>query len=148
MEKLEWLALIDRVKSKEKVERPKVKVLTKGRSKKLDRLSRMEATGGIWGYIDTYYIPPKEEKRVEIKTGNEFWDKVLSEAMNKRRGRPRKQEKGKVLPGSRIGDMYERIGNEYTCNKAYWDDEVREDREVLSGVALEIFEAILYGNDE
>lgn len=147
MEKLEWLALLDKVKNKEKVERPKVRVLTKGKSKKLDRLARMEAAGGIWGYIDTYYIPPKEEKKVEVKTGNEFWDKILSEAMSKKRGRPRK-EKGEVLPGSRIGDMMQKVGKEYTCSKRYWDDEVREDREVLSGVALEIFEAILYGSDE
>jgi len=145
MEKLEWLTLIERVKNKERVERPKVRVLVRGKSKKLDRLSRMEAVGGIWEYIDTYYIPPKEEKKVEVKTGNEFWDKVLEKAFGAKRGRPRK-EKGEVLPGSRIGDMMQKIGKEYTCSKWFWDDEVI-DREVPSGIALEVFEAILYGDE-
>ena len=147
MEKLEWLTLIERVKNKERVERPKVRVLVRGKSKKLDRLSRMEAVGGIWEYIDTYYIPPKEEKKVEVKTGNEFWDKVLEKAFGAKRGRPRK-EKGEVLPGSRIGDMMQKIGKEYTCSKWFWDDKViEEDREVPSGIALEVFEAILYGDE-
>lgn len=148
-EKVYWMSLLARVGSKEKEEgRKQTCRILRGKSAKLDRLTRMEAVGGIWEFGELYNSPEKETKEVEVKTGNEFWDRILSEALSRKRGRPRKKEKGKILPGSRIGNMMQKVGDEYTCSKSYWDDEVKEDKEVLSGVALEIFERIVYGEVE
>ncbi|RKY40184.1 MAG: hypothetical protein DRP85_09065 [Candidatus Makaraimicrobium thalassicum] len=152
MERLELILeqILDRSnRSKERYPTRHVcKVPRRAKNQTLDRLTRIRACGSLWDFAEMYFERPEPEE-VKIETGDEKWDEILNKALNRRRGRPRKErEKPKILPGSRVGDMYARVGNEYTCSRYYWDDEVRESREVPSGVALEIFEEIMYGGGE
>ena len=124
------------------------KVPRRAKNQMLDRLTRIRACGSLWDFAEMYFGKP-EEPEVRVETGDEKWDEILNRALNRRRGRPRKErEKPRILPGTRVGDMYNRVGYEYTCDPWYWVDDVRSPREIPSGVALEIFEAIMYGGGE
>jgi len=95
---------------------------------------------GIWGALEVLNMrskeTPKEELNIDMK---DPLGKLIAEALKgKRRGRPRKKEEARVLPGTMIGDMYQRWG-EFTCD---WKD--KPDSEVDVGT-MEVIESLLYG---
>ena len=104
---------------------------------------------GLWDSIMIMNLKP--EKPAEVQTDPDLEKKaetselarLILEAQrsSRKRGRPRKAEKPIVLPGTRIGDMYARLG-EYTCNN--WNDKCRS---LSGGMTLEVLDQLLYGTE-
>ena len=118
---------------------PVQKIRFRGRTKRMMRLQFIQ-NFGIWGALEVLNM--KAEKEPEEKLNIDMKDplgKLIVEALKgKRRGRPRKKEEARVLPGTMIGDMYAKWG-EFHCD---WKD--KPDYEVDVGT-MEVIESLLYG---
>ena len=120
---------------------PVQRIRFRGRTKRMMRLQFIQ-NFGIWGALEVLNMRPKETPKEELNIDmKDPLGKLIAEALKgKKRGRPRKKEESRVLPGTRIGDMYAKWG-EFTCD---WKD--KSDREVDVGT-MEIIEGLLYGNE-
>jgi len=120
---------------------PVQKIRLRSKTKRLMRLQFIQSFG-IWGALEVLNM--KAEKEPEEKLSIDMKDplgKLITEALKgKKRGRPRKKEEARVLPGTMIGNMYQKWG-EFTCD---WKD--KPDSEVDVGT-LEVIESLLYGNE-
>ena len=120
---------------------PVQKIRFRSRTRRIMRLQYIQAFG-IWGALEVLNMRP--EKEPEEKLNIDMKDplgKLIVEALKgKKRGRPRRKEEPRVLPGTRIGDMYAKWG-EFHCD---WKD--KPDSEVDVGT-LEVIESLLYGNE-
>ena len=120
---------------------PVQRIRFRGRTRRIMRLQYIQAFG-IWGALEVLNMRP--EKEPEEKLNIDMKDplgKLIVEALKgKKRGRPRRKEEPRVLPGTRIGDMYAKWG-EFHCD---WKD--KPDSEVDVGT-LEVIESLLYGNE-
>ena len=105
---------------------------------------------GLWDSIMIMNLKPEKpsepqaDPELEEKAKHSELAKLILEAQRRspRRGRPRKAEKPIVLPGTYIGNMYQKLG-EYTCN---WND--RCSNEITGGMTLEVLDRLLYGESE
>ncbi|RLI43447.1 hypothetical protein DRO59_00850 [Candidatus Bathyarchaeota archaeon] len=120
---------------------PTQKIRLRNKTKRFMRLQYIQSFG-IWGALEVLNM--KAEKEPEGKLNIDTKDplgKLIAEALKgKKRGRPRKKEESRVLPGTRIGDMYAKWG-EFHCD---WKD--KPDSEVDVGT-MEVIESLLYGNE-
>ncbi len=120
---------------------PVQRIHFRNKSRRMMRLQYIRMFG-IWGALEVLNMKPEREPEEELNVNmKDPLGKLIVEALKrKRRGRPRKKEEARVLPGTKIGDMYAKWG-EYTCD---WKD--KPDREVDVGT-MEIIEGLLYGNE-
>lgn len=120
---------------------PVQRIRFRNKSRRMMRLQFIQ-NFGIWGAIEVLNMKPekKPEEKLNIDTKDPL-GKLIAEALKgKRRGRPRKREESRILPGTKIGDMYQKLGD-YTCD---WKD--KPDSEVDVGT-MEVIEGLLYGNE-
>jgi len=120
---------------------PVQRIRFRGRTKRMMRLQFIQ-NFGIWGALEVLNMRPKETPKEELNIDmKDPLGKLIAEALKgKKRGRPRRKEEPRVLPGTRIGDMYAKWG-EFHCD---WKD--KPDSEVDVGT-LEVIESLLYGNE-
>jgi len=121
------------------------------RRKTVDRWRRnIIASFGLWDSLMIINLKPEKptetqaDPELEEKAKHSELAKLILEAQksSRKRGRPRKAEKPIVLPGTYIGNMYQKLG-EYTCN---WND--RCSNEITGGMTLEVLDRLLYGEGE
>jgi len=120
---------------------PTQKIRFRGRTRRIMRLQYIQAFG-IWGALEVLNMRPKETPKEELNIDmKDPLGKLIAEALKgKKRGRPRKKVESRVLPGTKIGDMYQKWG-EFTCD---WKD--KPDSEIDVGT-MEVIESLLYGNE-
>jgi len=119
------------------------------RRKAVDRWRRnIIANFGLWDSLQIINMKPERpepqpDPELEEKAKNSELAKLILEAQRRspRRGRPRKSPEAIVLPGTYIGNMYQKLG-EYTCN---WNDKCRN--EITGGMTLEVLDKLLYGGE-
>ena len=122
---------------------PVQRIRFRNKSRRMMRLQYIRLFG-IWGALEVLNMRSEkapEEEKLNIDTKDPLGKLIVEALKGKRRGRPRKKEEARVLPGTKIGDMYAKWG-EYTCD---WKDKpVRE----MDAGTMEIIEGLLYGNEE
>jgi len=120
------------------------------RRKTVDRWRRnIIANFGLWDSLMIMNLKsekksePQPDPELEEKAKNSKLAKLILEAQRRspRRGRPRKKSEPIVLPGTYIGNMYQKLGA-YTCN---WNDKCSN--EITGGMTLEVLDKLLYGGE-